>query len=144
MNRLEDRQGQNVEVVRQVVEAYQRGDLEGIFAVAHEDFEIFLPQNLPNSGRYVGRDAFLTWMGQWLDAWEDFTVEITELEPTGDRHVIAKVRQSGRGKGSGIPVEMDIAYMWEVRDGRFAVMHLYPSREEALRVAEARERESPH
>jgi ketosteroid isomerase-like protein len=142
MSRLEDRRRTNVEIVRGGVEAFQRGDLEGVLANAREDFEIFLPRNLPNSGRYVGRDGFFTWMGHWLDAWDDFTVEITEVEPAGERHVVASMRQSGLGKGSGIPVEMEIAYMWEVREGRLAAMHLYPSREEAVRVAERRERES--
>ncbi len=142
MSRLADRRRTNVEVARRGVEAFQRGDLEGVLAVAREDFEIFLPRNLPNSGRFVGRDGFFTWVGQWLDAWDDFTVEITEVEPAGERHVVANMRQSGRGKGSGIPVEMEIAYMWEVREGKLAAMHLYASREEAVRVAEGRERDS--
>lgn len=141
MNSLEDRRHQNVEVVRRAVEAFQRGNLEGVVAAAREDFEIFLPRNLPNSGRYLGRDGYFTWLGQWLEAWDDFTVEIADMHPVGERHVVASMRQSGLGKGSGIPVEMEIAYMWEVRDGRLAAMHLYPSHDEALRVAERRERE---
>jgi hypothetical protein len=36
---------------------------------------------------------------------------------------------------------MEIAYMWEVRDGRLAALHLYPSSEEAMQVAERRELE---
>jgi ketosteroid isomerase-like protein len=130
-------------VVRRIVDAYQRGDFEAIFALAHSDFEVFLPQNLPNSGRYVGRDGFMTWLGQWLEAWEGFTVEIGEAEPVGERHVIADMHQSARGKGSGIAVEMEIAYLWEVREGRLAAMHLYASRDEAVRVAEERESPSP-
>ncbi|HXE98988.1 MAG TPA: nuclear transport factor 2 family protein [Solirubrobacterales bacterium] len=140
MTSTEDFRRTNLELVRRAVDAFQRGDLEGVLAEAREDFEIFLPSNLPNSGRFVGLDGYSTWLGQWLDAWEDFTVEIVEMQPVGDRHVIATVRQSGLGKGSGIPVEMEIAYMWDVRDGRLAALHLYPSREEAVQVAERRER----
>ena len=141
MSSLEERQQQNVEVVRAGVGAFQRDGVEGILALAREDFEIFLPPDLPNSGTYVGRDGFLTWIGRWLDAWEDFTVEIAEVEPVGERHVVAMVDQAGRGKGSGVPVDMAVAYLWEVRDGRFAAMHLYPSRNEAVRVARQRERQ---
>jgi ketosteroid isomerase-like protein len=140
MTSTEDSQRTNVELVRRAVDAFQRGDLEGVLAEAREDFEIFLPSNLPNSGRFVGVDGYSTWLGQWLDAWDDFTVEIVEMEPVGECHVIATMRQSGLGKGSGIPVEMEIAYMWDVREGRLAALHLYPSREEAVRVAEQRER----
>jgi ketosteroid isomerase-like protein len=143
MSEIDDRERSPVEVVQHGVAAFQRGDLEEVVALGHDDFEIFLPPDLPNSGRYVGRDGFFTWVEQWLDAWEDFTVEITEVQPVGERHVVARMRQSGRGKGSGIPVDMEIAYMWEVADGRFAALHLYASPEEAVQVAERRERESP-
>jgi ketosteroid isomerase-like protein len=133
-------QRRNVEVVRQGVDAFQRGDLDALLALAREDFEVYLPQNLPNSGTYVGYDGFQTWLDQWLDAWEDFTVEIVNATPAGARHVVSDIRQTGRGKGSGIPVEMDVVYLWEVRGERFAALHLYTSREEALEVAERRER----
>jgi ketosteroid isomerase-like protein len=141
MTRTEDLQLSNVELVRRAVDAFQRGDLEGVLAEAREDFEIFLPRNLPNSGTFHGRDGYFTWIGQWLDAWDDFSVEIAEMQPAGERHVVATMRQSGLGKGSRIPVEMEIAYMWEVRDGRLAALHLYPSSEEAMQVAERRELE---
>lgn len=140
MSSAEQRQRENVDLVRRGVETFRRGDVDGLLALAREDFEIFLPTHLPNSGTYRGHDGFLAWLGQWLDAWEDFTVAIADVEPAGERHVVAMMRQSARGKGSGIPVDMEIAYLWEVRDGRFAAMHLYDSREEALRVAEQRER----
>jgi ketosteroid isomerase-like protein len=139
---VEERQRRNVELVRQGVEAFRRGDLEGLLALTHEDFEIYLPQNLPNSGTYVGYDGFRTWLDQWLDAWEDFTIEIVEAVAAGARHVVADIRQYGRGKGSGIPVEMEVAYLWDVRGNRFAALHLYASREEAFEVAERREREA--
>jgi ketosteroid isomerase-like protein len=139
MSKDRDRQQENLEIVREGVDAFQRGELEGLLALARDDFEVYVPQSLPNAGRYVGSDEFIAWLDQWLDAWEDFSVEITETTPVGARHVVAVVHQSGRGKGSGIPVDMEAAYLWEVREGRLAAMHLYVSREEALRVAEQRE-----
>jgi ketosteroid isomerase-like protein len=141
MSDLEGRRAANVELVRRAVESFKRGDVNGVLASASEDFAIFLPMNLPNAGTYIGREGFFTWLGQWLDAWEEFTVEIAEVEPVGERHVVAGMRQSGLGKGSRIPVEMEIAYMWEVRDGTLRAMHLYSSRREAIEVAERRERE---
>ena len=141
MTSTEDPRRTNVELVRRAVDAFQRGDLEGVLADAREDFEIFLPRSLPNSGRFVGLDGYSTWLGQWLDAWDDFTVEIVEMQPAGERHVVSTMRQSGLGKGSGIPVEMEIAYLWDVREGELAALHLYPSSGEAMEVAKRRERE---
>src|ERR1700752_2906741 len=140
MSSLEERQRRNVEFVRQGVEAFQRGDLDGLLALTDEDFEVFLPKNLPNSGTYVGQEGFQTWLDQWLEAGGDFTVEIVDATPAGAHHVVADIRQTGRGKGSGIPVEMGVTYLWDVRGDRFAALQLYASREEALEVAERRER----
>jgi ketosteroid isomerase-like protein len=139
MSSVEERQRRNVELVRQGVEAFQRGDLDGLLALTREDFEIYLPPSLPNSGTYVGYDGFQTWLDQWLEAWDDFTVEIVDAVPAGARHVVADIRQSGRGKGSGIPVEMEIAYLWDVRGDRFAALQLYASRDQAFEAAERRE-----
>ena len=58
----------------------------------------------------------------------------------GTAHVVAVIHQSGRGKGSGVAVEMDVAYLWEVREEELVAMQLYATREEALEVAEQRER----
>lgn len=140
MSELSEVQLETLETARAGVEAYQRGDIEAVVALIHEEGEIFLPPELPNSGTYRGRDGFLTWLAHWLDAWEDFSIELRDPKPVGQRHVVATMHQSGRGKGSGIAVEMDIAYMWEVRDGKIAAMHLYGSTEKAVLVAQQRER----
>src|SRR5581483_5030808 len=104
MSSVDEQRRGNVEVVRRIVGAFQRGDFEGIFALSRPDFEVFVPQNLPNSGRYAGRDGFMTWLTEWLEAWEGFTGEIDEAEPVGERPVITDMHQAARGKGSGIPV----------------------------------------
>jgi len=131
---------ENLDVVRRAFDAYQRSDLEGILALVDPEGEIYLPTTLPNSGTYRGHEGFLTWMGAWLEAWnDDFTIEVEDMEAVGARHVVSSVRQAGTGRASGVRVEMDLAYMTEVRDGRLVTTHLYPTRDEALAVARERE-----
>ena len=134
MTSTEDPRRTNVELVRRAVDAFQRGDLEGVLADAREDFEIFLPRSLPNSGRFVGLDGYSTWLGQWLDAWDDFTVEIVEMQPVGraarDRPPCASPAWARAA-----------ASRWRWRSptcgtfatARLAALHLYPSRGEAMR-----------
>ena len=141
MSSGEERRRKNLEVAKRGVGAYQRGDIEAVLAMTAEDNEIFLPPALPNSGTFTGHEGFLTWIGQWLEAWEEFAVELEGMEPVGERHVVATMRQSARGKGSGIPVEMEIFYMWEIRGDEILAMHLYPTKEEAVGAAEQREYE---
>jgi hypothetical protein len=74
-----------------------------------------------------------------MDLKDGFTVDIMRMEAVGERHVVSHARQSATGKGSGIPVEMEMAYMTETRDGRAIALHLYPSADEARGIAAARE-----
>ena len=85
----------------------------------------------------TGRDGYVRWVGQWLDAWESFEVESETFEPVGERHVLIHVTQRGVGKESGIEVEMRIFYMLEVEGGMATRVHLYQDREQALAAAQA-------
>lgn len=134
-----ERQRENLEVARAGYEAFQRSDLEGVLALTDPDVEIHLPTTLPNSGTFRGHEGYITWIGQWLDAWEDFRIEVLAMEPVGERHVVTTIHQSAVGRGSGIPVEMDIAYMSDIREGKVAALQMYQSREEAIRIARERE-----
>jgi ketosteroid isomerase-like protein len=134
-----ERQRRNLELARAGYEAFQRSDLEGVLALTDPEVEIYLPNTLPNSGTYRGHEGYITWIGQWLDAWENFRIEVLAMEPVGERHVVTTIHQSAMGRGSGIPVEMDVAYMTDIREGKVIALQMYLAREEAIRVARERE-----
>jgi ketosteroid isomerase-like protein len=129
----------NMRLNRRAFEAFNAGDVDGVLALLDPEVEVYTPSDLPNSGTFRGHEGYLDWTRNWLDAWDGFTVEIIGMEPVGERHVVSHVRQSATGKGSGIPVEMDIAYMTETRDGRAIALHLYWSADDARAIAEQRE-----
>ena len=99
-----------------------------------------MPVQLPGAGTQKGHEGFLRWAAEWLEAWEEFEIEPLAYEPVGERHVVVPIHQRGRGKGSGIEVEADLAYMFEMRHRRAARVHLYPRRDDALAAARASER----
>jgi hypothetical protein len=59
----------------------------------------------------------------------------------GDRHVVALIRTTGTGRGSGIEVENVLAWVFGVRDGLCDYIALLPTREQAVALAEKRDRE---
>jgi ketosteroid isomerase-like protein len=132
-------QRQNLEVARAGYEAFQRSDLQTVLSLTDPEVEIYLPATLPNSGTFHGHEGYMTWLGQWLEAWDDFEIEVRRMEPVGERHVVTAIHQSGIGHGSGIPVEMDVAYMLDIRNGKVVALQMYMTREEAIRVAKSRE-----
>jgi ketosteroid isomerase-like protein len=130
---------ENVALAREGLGAFQRGDVEAFLYFLDPEVEIVSPAELPNPVRTTGRDGYVRWVGQWLDAWESFEVESEKFEPVGERHVLIHVTQHGVGRESGIEVEMGIIYMLEVEGGRATRVHLYADREQALEAAEAGE-----
>jgi ketosteroid isomerase-like protein len=132
----------NVALVEEALAAFARGDLEATFSFMDEDIETHSPPSLANAGTFRGTEGFLTWSAEWLEAFEEWSQEISNCEAVGDRHVVVDAHQTGRGAGSGVPVEMRLAYMFEIRNGRGVRFHLYPDREEALEAARRGESEA--
>jgi ketosteroid isomerase-like protein len=139
MSDLSAEQQTNLRLTARAFEAFNSGDTDAVLELLDPDVEIYMPTELPNSGTFRGHAGYLKWTANWLEAWENFAVEIRKMEPVGERHVVSQAHQSATGKGSGIPVEMDMAYMTESRDGKAIALHLYPSAEQARRIAQERE-----
>ena len=89
-------------------------------------------------GTYVGVDEANEWLADWLDSFEDWSLDIEEVFDAGDR-VVTIVRQHGKAKHGGPEVEMRFAQVWTIRDGLGARMEMYADRDEALEAAGLRE-----
>jgi ketosteroid isomerase-like protein len=125
------------------IDAFRRGDTGTVLALFDEEIEIHAPLGLGNVGTYRGHAGYMEWLENWLEAWEGFDiVSLERIEEVGSHHVVAAAYQTARGRGSGVPVEQRIAYMWEIRDDKVVAMHLYPTWEEAVAVARRREDEN--
>ena len=130
-------QEENVALAREGMAAYQRGDMEAVLAWLAPDVEIFSQEDLPNPGRFRGRDGYLSWVVNWLDAWETFEVEPEDFVPVGEHHVVIPARQRVVGKGSGVEVRMTVCYMLEIHAGVTTRLHFYGDREQAMEAARA-------
>ena len=125
---------ENVENVRA---GYERYAATGDFApVVTADF-VWDVSNLhwPEQQVYEGVDGARAFLRAWADAWEDWELEVEALHDAGDR-VVVLLRQRGRSKAAGMPVEMSFAQVWTHHpDGRAARMDMYADPAEALEAA---------
>ena len=128
-------QDDNVAVVLSALEAFERRDMETVLSVLDPEIQTFSSPELANPVDAVGREQWLQWMGDWLDAWEGFEVEFEKVEPVGQHHVVVDMYQRARGKESGVGVELRVYTMFEIREGIAKRYHLYPDREQALEAA---------
>ena len=127
----------NVERARSMLDDYRRGDIEALLVKMDPEVEVFSAPELPNGGTFRGREGYLEWIAPWLEAWEIFEVKEDSIEAIGADCVVMSVHQTGRGRGSGIEVEMPAFYMAEFRDGLATRFHFYGEREKAIQAAEA-------
>jgi ketosteroid isomerase-like protein len=130
---------ENVEVVRRAYELFERGDVEGVFGLVAEDFELRLPGAYPEGQETLrGRDGMQRWLAMVGDTWGEWHFDVERLLDAGEK-VVALVRIAAKGRASGAPVHREVAHVWDFR-GRLllsATVHL--DRAEALRAVGLRE-----
>ena len=123
---------QNVDTVRGILEAFNRGDMHGFLDMCDPDIEWDLSQRLIDPESYRGHEGIKKFLEQLLDAWEEAPLmEAEELIDAGDQ-VVAFVRVHGRGKGSGAAVEARIAQVWTIRGEKATRLEYYGDRTKAL------------
>lgn len=129
---------ENVEIARQMTEAFNRGDVDAYLKFCAPDFEVRdLPQ-LEGSSVAVGHKAVRAWWDQLSETLEGFRVENEELIDAGD-HVVGVNHATARGGGSGADVEMHFASVLALEDGKAVRLASYSARSAALEAAGLRE-----
>jgi len=86
---------------------------------------------LPEGRRYVGLVAYLRLWRQWLAAFDEYELEHADYEQV-EGNVLVRTVHRGRGRGSGLPVELPQFQRWVLHDGRVVELHIYDSRDQAL------------
>jgi ketosteroid isomerase-like protein len=85
----------------------------------------------PEQQTYDGVEGARAFHRAWLDAWDDWELEVESFHDAGDK-VVVIVRQHGKSKTSGVPVDMAFGQVWTLRDGKSARMEMYADPVEAL------------
>lgn len=127
-----------VQLVREIVEALNRGDLEAMLARMHPDFEWRPLESSPvGGGVYRGHEQVRRYVEDWLGTFDNLRLELEEPSEVADR-VIALVHGHARGRASGLQLDTRFCQVWTVRGGKAGGMQEYATRELAL--AEVRSR----
>jgi ketosteroid isomerase-like protein len=115
------------------VRAWREHDLEGALADLPQDFEWVVP-GFPGTEAARGPEGTLAFFRDWIDQWEDLRVD-WEFDQGGPDSILALVDMRGRGRSSGVPVELHFAQVWRFRDGVPVRMVFYSDAEDARRAA---------
>jgi ketosteroid isomerase-like protein len=124
---------ENVEVVRGIYEAFNKGDLARAVEPADPEFE-FVPDDREVIGTLRGRENVQRYLEDQVDVFDESQVEAEELFDKDDQ-VIAFVRVQNRGRASGVELDVRIAHVWTFRDGKPVRCQVYAERDKALEAA---------
>ena len=125
---------EDLETVRQAYDAFAAGDLETLRTFLAPDIEWRTTPEVPFMGNYSGLAEFMGGMDEWTSAFDDVTTEIEEMIDTGE-NVIVHHRMRGRGRDSGVEVDLAIFQVVAVRDSQLIRMHDFGTRDDALEAA---------
>jgi ketosteroid isomerase-like protein len=124
-----------VELVRDAIDAINRGDLDAWLDTLHPDFEFRNAPEMPDDPSGTGKEAALASMKTTLDLAENVRVDVKEITTLDDGRILLTTRVSAHGKGSGVPVTFDRWDLMTIRDGKFIRAEIYLDRGQALAAA---------
>jgi ketosteroid isomerase-like protein len=127
-------QQDNVAFVRDAYARFNAGERTAELWFWHPDGEYHAAREDPDSAVHRGIDALRRHYASWVEAYPDLTIEIVEAEGNGDR-VFLWVRFHGHGAASGIPLDMELAHVCTLREGRVVRVVEFTNRGEARRAA---------
>jgi uncharacterized protein len=127
---------ENVEIVRNAFAAFNRGDIKGVLRLCDEDIVITQPPELPGVSREQhGHRGVLEAFAIWPEQWDDYRTEILRLAAAPGGKVFVATGTRGRGKQSGVEVDMDFSFVFTVRDAKISEWRLFVQEDQALEAA---------
>ncbi len=126
---------ENVEIVRQSLEAYASGEIEEM--LAHVDPEGELHSAIIGGAEakvFRGHDGFRRWFAETRESFEELRTDLTEYRDLGDR-IVAFGHIHARGRGSGLEIDSPTGWLFTVRRGKVVRAEGFLSRSEALEAA---------
>ena len=124
-----------MEVVRQALAAYARGDIEEGLSYLHPEGELHSAVIGSAEGKvFRGHDGIRTWFAELGETFEEMTTELTEYRDLGDR-VVAFGHIHARGRESGLELDSPTGWVMTLRDGKVLKAEGFLSRAETLEAA---------
>jgi ketosteroid isomerase-like protein len=123
---------ENVQVVRRMLDAFNRDDVEAVVAAFDASCEINEPLEMPDSPAtgFHGHDGIRQWMGNLREV-AKARFEPRSFTPNGDL-LLCELASRGLGQGSGVPIDWTTFAVMRMRDGKIERVRVFLDRERAL------------
>jgi ketosteroid isomerase-like protein len=123
-----------VDLVRRAHDALNSGAVEALVAECDPGFRLDMSDRVLNPAVYEGPEGIRRFVAEVHETWEKFTWEPEELIESGDL-VLALIRSTGRGRGSGLELDRRAAMLWRVPAERAVSLQFFRDRSAARKAA---------
>jgi ketosteroid isomerase-like protein len=125
---------QNLETVRRLAAAFNDRDLDSF--LTHLDPEVeFHSLRAQLEGRpYVGHEGARKMFADFDEDWDYLQIDVEELRDVDDA-VVAGGRLRSRGHASRVDLNVPVAFLWRLRDGKVVYGKVFSEQADALRAA---------
>jgi ketosteroid isomerase-like protein len=111
---------QSVAVIKGVYDAFAQGDVPSVLGAFAPDIEWYEAEGMPYGGLHRGPEAVAQKVfGPLVEDVDGFSVTPEQLIASGDT-VAAVVRYTGTGKATGKALDLPVAHVWDIKDGKVA------------------------
>ncbi len=128
----------NVDTLRTMYARWEQGDLAASVGLLDENVTLLVDPDVPDGGSYQGTEGVRDYMARFLEPWDSLTMAGESYRDAGDS-VLVKVHQTGIGKASGVPVELDYFHLWTFEGDRVVRLEVIMDAERALRTVDQAE-----
>lgn len=123
----------NVELVREMLAAWKRGDLQWLMDRSDPQIVIVQPPEVPDAKTYHGHQGLVEALEDWPSQWDHFEVELVDVIDVDEERLISVTRH--RMEARDMEVEQEVTYLYTIKNGLGTRMEMFFSREAAFEAA---------
>jgi ketosteroid isomerase-like protein len=124
----------NVDLVRDGLAAWRRGDIDTALGMAHPEIVSVRAAPLPDPQTYHGHEGILQMYADWTTDFDEFEMYPLTIDEVGEQ-VLVEMEQRGVGHASGVEVVGRFWFLYTF-SGELAVrQEAYATRDQALAAA---------
>src|SRR4051794_4441081 len=115
----------NVDLIQSFEDRFIEGDIDYVMSILTDDVTVHECANVPYPGDHRGKEAFLKLAQAFGEAWDIQSPLELEILPAGDDKVLVQVGIDALARATGTPINLRIAEVYTIRDGKIADIVVY-------------------
>ena len=124
----------SVEIAKLSVDAWNRGDMDEVFALLDPHVRWTTAADEPDPQTYVGHEGVRQLIASLLDIWDEgFTMKAHEFIDLGDV-VVVPFTSHVQARGSGVALDAEETHVFTVHDGKIVRVREYRTKDAALQA----------